>query len=73
LDRFSDNSKYGLTNSIYSNGKRTIIQDSNNEIIKDNLRHYNIGFSTSKMRADDLEKFYDAGFSRSGTYFQMPL
>ena len=35
----------------------------------DGLRYYDIGFSTSKMRVDDLEKLYDAGFNSSGTYF----
>ena len=52
---------------VQEEGKSIEIVEKGKEV--GDLRYYDIGFSTSKMRVDDLEKLYDAGFNSSGTYF----
>ena len=33
------------------------------------LSYYKVGFTSTKMRTDDLERVFDQGFTRCGTYF----
>lgn len=35
------------------------------------LEYSTIGFTSTKMRADDMEKVMDAGWTKCGTYFYL--
>jgi hypothetical protein len=36
--------------------------------IEENLMYHKVGFSSTKLRADDFEHLINRNFSRSGTY-----
>jgi len=54
----------------YCDGKRTVDDPESGEkgIQETDLKYQKLGFSTTKMRVEDLEHCLNMGFTRCGTY-----
>ena len=54
----------------YCNGKRVVDDPITGEtgIEETNVMYHKLGFTSTKLKADDLEHFLDSGFTRCGTY-----
>ena len=57
----------------YCFGKRTVdnIETGENDIKEEGCKYHKLGFTSTKMRVDDLERCLNAGFTRCGTYVYM--
>ena len=55
----------------YCHGKRTYdnIETGETGLVEENCKNSSVGFSSTKMRVDDLEGCLNSGFTRCGTYF----
>lgn len=54
----------------YCKGKRLVDNPETGEtgIEEKDLSYYKIGFTSTKMRTDDLERVFNEGWTRCGTY-----
>ena len=54
----------------YCNGKRLVDDPVTGEkgLEETNVMYHKLGFTSTKLKADDLEHFLDSGFTRCGTY-----
>jgi len=54
----------------YCNGKRRVdnVETGENDLEESGVKYHKLGFTTTKMRAEDLERCLNQGFTRCGTY-----
>lgn len=57
----------------YCHGKRTVDNMETGEfgVKEEGCKYHKLGFTSTKMRVDDLEKCLNNGFTRCGTYVYM--
>ena len=66
----SHDDKSEETECSYCNGKRLVDDPMTGEkgLEEANVTYHKLGFTSTKLKADDLEHFLDSGFTRCGTY-----